>query len=64
MSIQDRVKRLEAIMIPQEVDYGEIYDFLFSAEMTIGAPPGSFGEDEALRRLGDRTDFINDRRTD
>ena len=62
-SLQDRVHKLEA-MLPQEPDYGEIYDFIFEAEQTIGCPPGISPDEKALRNLGDRSDFINDRRAD
>jgi hypothetical protein len=63
MSLQDRVGRLEA-MLPREVPYGDIYDFLFAAEQTIPGPPGSLPEEEALLRLGPKETFVNDRRTD
>lgn len=61
MSMKDRVSRLETL-IPREVDYGQIYDFLFEAEQTIPGPPGIPPEDEALERLGPKEIFINDRR--
>jgi hypothetical protein len=63
MNLEERVKRLEA-MIPREIPYDQIYDFLFAAEQTIPGPPGSLPENEALRRLGPRDDFINDFRQD
>ena len=62
-SLQDRVKRLEA-MIPREIPYDQIYDFLFAAEQTIGAPPGSSPEEMAYRNLGSKEDFLNDKRID
>jgi hypothetical protein len=59
MNFEDRVRRLEA-MIPQDTDYGEIYDFLFEAEQTIGCPPGVLPEEQALRRLGPRELFVQE----
>ena len=58
-SLQDRVKRLEA-MIPQEIDYGGIYDAVVQMDMVTAGRT----EDEAMTRLGDREVFINDRRID
>lgn len=63
-SLKERVLRLEEAIIPQEVPWGDVYDFLFMAEQTIPGPPGSSGEDEALLRLGPKEIFINDRRLD
>ena len=62
-SLKERVSRLES-MLPQKIDYGQIYDFLFMAEQTIGCPPGSSPEDEATLKFGNRETWINDRRTD
>lgn len=63
MNLKMRVERLESL-IPREVPYGEIYDFLFLSEQTIPGPPGSSPEEMALRRLGPKEIFINDRRAD
>jgi hypothetical protein len=62
-SLKERILKLEA-MIPQDPDYGEVYDFLFQARQTIDCPPGENPDFLAEAWLGDRQTFINDRRVD
>jgi hypothetical protein len=62
--LECRTKRLEILLLPGKDYRGDVYDFLFMAEQTIEGPPGSSPEDEALRRLGSRDDFVNDFRQD
>ena len=62
MNLKTRVEKLETLLLPKPDYRPDIYDFLFEAEQTIGAPPGVSPEEMALQKLGDREIFINERR--
>jgi hypothetical protein len=59
MNMKTRVKRLEA-MLPQKVPFDQIYDAVVEMDMVTAGR----SRDEAEVWLGDRADFINDRRAD
>ncbi len=58
-SLKERVKKLEA-MIPSDPPWGDIYDTLILMDCTIGDTT----RDEAIEKLGNRENWVNDRRTD
>ena len=64
MNLKTRVEKLETLLLPKPDYMADIYDFLFEAEQTIGAPPGISPDEMALQKLGSREFFINDRRID
>jgi len=60
MNMENRVEKLESLLLPKPDYMPEIYDFLIQAEMATTART----EEEVIERYGSKSDWLNDQRID
>jgi hypothetical protein len=60
MNLENRVGRLESLLLPKPDYRPDLYDAVVQMDMITAG----LSKDEAELRLGSRDDFINDRRAD
>lgn len=60
MNLENRVDKLESLLLPKPDYRPDIYDFLIQAEVATAART----EAEAIEKYGSKSDWLNDQRID